>query len=198
MDGVEAVACDMNSDFQEAFEERCSHIRPVFDRFHPVKNFNDKVVSEVRKDEQRRLYESGEIEAVEALKKTRHILMSKRSTLRKKAPDDEYFFLKLFDASRTSYVRNPKSHTEIVIEPYFSGWQEPLIGHCAHPHPQEDFPFFLFFIILTIIAATTAIRTPQIMIVAIFPESQASIFFPPVPAIYFVTLTRLVSFVASR
>ena len=23
MDGVEAVACDMNSDFQEAFEERC-------------------------------------------------------------------------------------------------------------------------------------------------------------------------------
>lgn len=87
MDGVEAVACDMNSDFQEAFEERCPHIRPVFDRFHPVKNFNDKVVSEVRKDEQRRLYESGEIEAVEALKKTRHILMSKRSTLRKKAPD---------------------------------------------------------------------------------------------------------------
>ena len=26
MDGVEAVACDMNSDFQEAFEERCPHI----------------------------------------------------------------------------------------------------------------------------------------------------------------------------
>ena len=25
-------------------------------------------------------------------------------------PDDEYFFLKLFDASRTSYERNPKSH----------------------------------------------------------------------------------------
>ena len=25
-------------------------------------------------------------------------------------PDDEYFFLKLFDLSRTSYDRNPKSH----------------------------------------------------------------------------------------
>lgn len=26
---VEAVACDMNSDFQEAFEESCPHIQPV-------------------------------------------------------------------------------------------------------------------------------------------------------------------------
>ncbi len=25
-------------------------------------------------------------------------------------PDDEYFFLKLFDMSRRSYERNPKSH----------------------------------------------------------------------------------------
>ena len=29
MDSVEAVACDMNSDFQEACEERCPHIQPV-------------------------------------------------------------------------------------------------------------------------------------------------------------------------
>lgn len=84
MDGVEAVACDMNSDFQEAFEEKCPWIQPVFDYFHIVKNFNDKVVSEVRKDEQRRLYEEGNIEAARALKKTRYILMSNRSTLQKK------------------------------------------------------------------------------------------------------------------
>ena len=44
MEGVEAVACDLNSDFQEAFEERCEWIQPVFDHFHIVKNFNDKVV----------------------------------------------------------------------------------------------------------------------------------------------------------
>ena len=87
MDGVEAVACDMNSDYQEAFEERCPHIQPVFDYFHIVKNFNDKVVSEVRKDEQRRLYEEGNIEAAKALKKTRYILMSNRSTLQKKDED---------------------------------------------------------------------------------------------------------------
>lgn len=87
MDGVEAVACDMNSDFQEAFEEMCPWIQPVFDYFHIIKNFNDKVVSEVRKDEQRRLYEEGNIDAARALKKTRYILMSNRSTLQKKDED---------------------------------------------------------------------------------------------------------------
>ena len=87
MSGVEAVACDMNSDFQEAFEEKCYWIQPVFDYFHIIKNFNDKVVSEVRKDEQRRLYEEGNVEAARALKKTRYILMSNRSTLQKKDED---------------------------------------------------------------------------------------------------------------
>ena len=87
MNHVEAVACDMNSDFQEAFEEKCPHIQPVFDYFHIVKNFNDKVISEVRKDEQRRLYEEGNIEAARALKKTKYILTSSRETLKKKDSD---------------------------------------------------------------------------------------------------------------
>ena len=30
MDGVEAVACDMNSDYQDVFEDRCPHIQVVF------------------------------------------------------------------------------------------------------------------------------------------------------------------------
>ena len=84
MEHVEAVACDMNSDFQEAFEEKCEWIQPVFDRFHIVKNFNDKVIGEVRKDEQKRLRESGEIEAAAALKKSRYILCSSRKTLEAK------------------------------------------------------------------------------------------------------------------
>ena len=87
MDQVEAVACDMNSDFQEAFEEKCPHIQPVFDYFHIVKNFNDKVISAVRKDEQRRLFEEGNIEAARSLKKTRYILMSSRKTLQSKDAD---------------------------------------------------------------------------------------------------------------
>ena len=38
---------------------------------------------------------------------------NKIKTLRRQGygyPDDEYFFLKLFDMSRKAYVRNPKSH----------------------------------------------------------------------------------------
>ena len=84
MESVEAVACDMNSDFQEAFEERCEWIQPVFDYFHIVNNYNDKVVSEIRKEEQRRLQQEGNFDAARALKKSRYILMSKRSTLQKK------------------------------------------------------------------------------------------------------------------
>ena len=62
MDGVEAVACDMNSDFQEAFEEKCQHIQVVFDYFHIIKNFNDKVISETREGEQGKVIEkSGKI-----------------------------------------------------------------------------------------------------------------------------------------
>ena len=37
MDHVEAIACDMNSDFEEAFEERCTHVQPVFDYFHIIR-----------------------------------------------------------------------------------------------------------------------------------------------------------------
>ena len=84
MDGVEAVACDMNSDFQEAFEEKCPHIQPVFDHFHIIKNFNDKVISQVRKDEQKRLLAEGNKEAYRALKGSRYILTSNRETLAQK------------------------------------------------------------------------------------------------------------------
>ena len=76
MSGVEVVACDRNFDFQEVFEEKCYWIQPVFDYFHNVKNFNDKVVSEVRKYEQRRLYEEGNVEIAKALKQIRYILTS--------------------------------------------------------------------------------------------------------------------------
>ena len=74
----------MNFDFQEAFEEKCPHIQPVFDYFHIVKNFNDKVVSAVRKDEQRRLLDEGDKAAAKSLKRTKYILTSSRNTLERK------------------------------------------------------------------------------------------------------------------
>lgn len=84
MGGVEAIACDMNSDFEEAFEHMCPHIQIVYDYFHIVKNFHEKVVAEVRKDEQKRLLSEGDTKAAESLKKSRYILCSSRQTLARK------------------------------------------------------------------------------------------------------------------
>ena len=89
MDHVKAVACDMNSDFEEAFKEKCPHIKIVYDHFHIVKNLNEKVISEIRKDEQKRLEESGDKEAARRLKKTKFILMSNKETLEKKDKEAE-------------------------------------------------------------------------------------------------------------
>lgn len=198
MDGVEAVACDMNSDFQEAFEEKCQHIQVVFDYFHIIKNFNDKVISETREGKQGKVIEksgkifrrnevvrkTGYVDLYESLIRENKLLFTvdlikeklsaayaltdevkmagavseimalchgtgndhflwferlldrhfegiiahatyristgrleginnKIKTLRRQGygyPDDDYFFLKLFDASRKVYIRNQKSH----------------------------------------------------------------------------------------
>ena len=84
MSHVEAVALDMNSDFQEAFQEKCPHLRMVFDYFHIIKNFNDKVVSAIRKDEQKRLEDAGDREAAAMLKHSKYIVTSSRATLERK------------------------------------------------------------------------------------------------------------------
>lgn len=84
MSHVEAVTCDMNANFVSAFQERCPWIQVVYDRFHIIKNFNDKVVSMFRKDEQRRLKEAGDAKAARALKRCRYIMVSSRKTLEEK------------------------------------------------------------------------------------------------------------------
>lgn len=81
MKGVEAVACDMNSDFQEAFETKCPWIKIVFDHFHLVKNFNEKVIGAVRKDEFRRLINEDQVDKARTLKGSRFILTSSREHL---------------------------------------------------------------------------------------------------------------------
>lgn len=84
MKKVQVVACDMNSDFEEAFLECCPHLKIVYDRFHIVKNFNDMVVDPVRRDEQSRLKEAGDEEALKLMKRSRFVLLSSRETLEKK------------------------------------------------------------------------------------------------------------------
>ena len=80
MAGVEAVASDMNSDYQEAFLELCPHLDIVYDHFHIVKNFNEKAISEARKDIQRELVRKGDKEAARKPKHTKHLLMPSAGT----------------------------------------------------------------------------------------------------------------------
>jgi len=84
LSGVQGIACDMNSDFAEAFAEKCPDALIVFDHFHIVKNFNEHVIAAVRKDEQKRLLEAGNKEGAASLKRTRYILTASRSTLEKR------------------------------------------------------------------------------------------------------------------
>lgn len=83
MNNVKAVACDMFSDFQEAIEERCEPLQVVFDPFHIRKNFSDKLISQIRKDEQRRLLLKGDKAGADVLKRTKYILTSSQKTLEK-------------------------------------------------------------------------------------------------------------------
>lgn len=84
MKHVVAVACDMNSDFEEAFKDKYPHIAIVYDHFHIVKNFNEKVIAEIRKEEQKRLEDAGDKAGAKALKRSRFLLTSNTETLEKK------------------------------------------------------------------------------------------------------------------
>lgn len=86
MQHVEALACDMNSDFEEAFLEKCPHMKIVYDHFHIVKNFNEKVIDEVRKDEVDKLKEEGKDAEAKAFKGTKYLLME---TAKSRADHDE-------------------------------------------------------------------------------------------------------------
>jgi len=84
MASMKAISSDMNFDFAEAFRERCPHLKIVYDRFHIVKNFNDKVINEIRKDEQKRLRKEGDPEVAKKLRRTRYLLTAKKDTLRRR------------------------------------------------------------------------------------------------------------------
>ena len=87
MSHVEAIACDMNADFERAFLKRHPHLDIVYDYFHLIKNFNEKVICKVRKDKQARLKEEGDAEAARSLKRSTYILMSCAGTRKRKERD---------------------------------------------------------------------------------------------------------------
>ena len=87
MSKVEAIACDMNADFERAFLKRHPRLDVVYDCFHLVKNFNEKVICKVRKDKQARLKDEGDVDAARALKHSTYILMSCADTSKRKDQD---------------------------------------------------------------------------------------------------------------
>lgn len=58
MKHVVAVSMDMNASYAKAFKELYPHIKVVYDGFHIVKNYNDMVLTGIRRAEQRRLMEA--------------------------------------------------------------------------------------------------------------------------------------------
>lgn len=89
MKNIMAMACDMNSDFYDAIKEKYPHIDIVFDHFHVIKNFNEKVISNIRKEEQQRLMREGKFDAARRLKGTKYILTASRKTLEKRDKERE-------------------------------------------------------------------------------------------------------------
>ena len=84
MKQVQAVACDMNSDFKEAFLEKCPHLKIVYDHFHLIKNYNEIVIDGIRKSEQEKAKKMNDNEYATLLKKSKHLLMSSEDTRLKK------------------------------------------------------------------------------------------------------------------
>lgn len=95
MQQVVAVSMDMNASYAKAFREWYPHIKIVYDGFHIIKNYNDMVLTEIRRAEQRRLIEEMEIakengnkdlykelyDEYKTFKNSRYILLGNRKTL---------------------------------------------------------------------------------------------------------------------
>ncbi len=95
---VKAIAMDMNAQYASAIRDRYPHIKIVYDPFHIIKNYNDRVISELRKAEQRRLIDALEVAQKERdkdltieitkeykmFKNSRFVLLSNRRTLEAK------------------------------------------------------------------------------------------------------------------
>ncbi len=84
MNHVEAVAMDMNAQYDSAFREKAPHVKIVYDLFHLVKLYNDKVLTAMRRRKQNELNEAGDKQGYTMFKGSRYLLLSNRSTLQDK------------------------------------------------------------------------------------------------------------------
>lgn len=76
MKGIVAVSMDMNAQFSSAFEQLCPWIKIVYDPFHIIKHYNDNVLTEIRRNEQRKLMDD-----IEKAKKEKNQVLLKELNL---------------------------------------------------------------------------------------------------------------------
>ena len=81
MSHVQAVSMDMNAQYDSAFTEGAPHVKIVYDLFHMIKLYNDRVLTLMRRRTQNELEEQGNKEAYKLYKNMRFVLTSNRSTL---------------------------------------------------------------------------------------------------------------------
>ena len=110
MNNVIAVACDMNSDFSEAFQEKCPHLKIVYDHFHIVKNFNEKVITPVRLDIVKNLHSQGKFEEARKFKGQKYLLCMSKNTRekREKEAHDGKVIKKKSEIFKTPEVKRTK------------------------------------------------------------------------------------------
>lgn len=84
LDGLEAVAMDMNASYDSAFRALCPHVKVCYDFFHLVKLGNDCMVSRLRRRRQRELLEGGDQAGYRLYKSCRFIVLSRPETIRKR------------------------------------------------------------------------------------------------------------------
>jgi transposase len=111
MNQVLAVSMDMNASYAKAFRDIYPHVRIVYDGFHMIKNYNDMVLTEVRRAEQRRILDEMEKaktdrdadrlkelkQEMRFFKNSRYLILSNRRTLELKDASAEEHNRMLFE-----------------------------------------------------------------------------------------------------
>ena len=108
MNHVKAISMDMNAQYCKAIQSRYPHIKIVYDAFHIIKNFNDRIITELRRLEQNRLKDQEE-SIRQSIKRTR-----KECTLLPTGSQDKRVLLhklnedhQILKAIREDYNGNP-------------------------------------------------------------------------------------------
>jgi transposase len=116
MSHVRAVAMDMNAQYDSAFREKAPHVKIVYDLFHVVKLYNDKVLTAMRRRKQRELKEAGDTAGYQLFKGSRFLLTSNRSTLQERDAQAQQNNQQLYEAYESKGLSLPPGARRIKAD----------------------------------------------------------------------------------